>query len=119
MLDTLRWLVHETDVWLEITNLLIPRENDQPEAIERMCGWMVESLGPDVPLHFSAFHPDFRMTDRGPTPLATLLTAYDDCPGRRAEAMFTRATWPSEHQSTYCPACGGVVIERDGYQLAR
>ena len=77
VLDTLRWLVHQSDVWMEITNLVIPGENDSPETIERMCRWIAEELGPDVPVHFTAFHPDFRLTDRGPTPPATLAAAHD------------------------------------------
>lgn len=75
VLDTLRYLKHETGVWLEITNLLIPGANDSDAEIEAMTAWVVEALGPDVPMHFTAFHPDFRMRDRPPTPPATLARA--------------------------------------------
>ena len=68
MLDTLVYLEHETDVWLEITTLLIPGENDSDEELDAMTRWIADELGPDVPLHFSAFHPDWKMTDRPPTP---------------------------------------------------
>jgi len=119
VLDTLRWLVHETDVWLEITNLIIPRENDVPEDIKRMCGWMVETLGPDVPVHFSAFHPDFRLTDRQPTPIGTLVGAYEIARDAGLKYVYTGNVADVEHQTTYCPGCGGVLIERDGYRLSR
>jgi len=119
VLDTLRWLVRETDVWLEVTNLVIPRENDSPDEIQRMCAWLVETLGPDVPVHFSAFHPDFRLTDREPTPLETLLRAYEIAQDAGLRYVYTGNVADVEHQTTYCPGCGGVVIERDGYELTR
>src|SRR6186997_1227136 len=75
--DTLRWLVHESNVWTEITNLIIPRENDSTDELKAMCDWILEALGPDVPVHFTAFHPDFRMQDREHTPAETLLRAYE------------------------------------------
>ena len=77
VLDTLRWLADRGNIWLEITNLVIPRANDAPDELRRMCEWIFQNLGPDVPLHFSAFHPDFKLIDREPTPLATLLRAYE------------------------------------------
>ncbi|MBN2216263.1 MAG: AmmeMemoRadiSam system radical SAM enzyme [Pirellulales bacterium] len=119
VLDTLRWLARETDVWLEITNLVIPRENDVPDDMARMCQWLVETLGPDVPVHFSAFHPDFHLTDRGPTPPETLLRAYDIAQGAGLKYVYTGNVVDVEHQTTYCPGCGGVVIERTGYELSR
>jgi AmmeMemoRadiSam system radical SAM enzyme/AmmeMemoRadiSam system protein B/AmmeMemoRadiSam system protein A len=119
VLDTLRWLAHETNIWLEITNLVIPRENDAPDDLRRMCAWLVETLGPDVPIHFSAFHPDFRMTDRERTPLETLLRAHEIARDAGARYVYTGNVADIEHQSTYCPGCGGVVIERDGYALTR
>ena len=80
--ETLRWLARETNVWLEVTNLLIPGKNDSEDELKRMCAWLVEALGPDVPLHFTAFHPDFRMPDVPPTPPATLArpTRLPDAP---------------------------------------
>ena len=75
--DTLRWLVHESNVWTEITNLIIPQENDSHDELKAMCDWILEALGPNVPVHFTAFHPDFRLQDRDRTPAETLLAAYD------------------------------------------
>lgn len=119
VLDTLRWLHEETDVWLEVTNLIIPRENDSQDDLTRMCGWLVDNLGPDVPIHFSAFHPDFRLTDRERTPVETLLRAYEIAQDAGLRYVYTGNVPDVEHQTTYCPNCGGVVIERTGYELTR
>ena len=75
VLDTLQYLKHETDVWFEITTLLIPGHNDGEEELEALTGWVVEKLGPDVPVHFTAFHPDWKMMDVPPTPPAPLTRA--------------------------------------------
>ncbi len=118
VLDTLRWLARESNVWLEITNLMIPQANDSPGEIKRMCQWIIEELGPDVPLHFSAFHPDFKLTDRVSTPLATLLTAYDIARQAGLRYVYTGNVVDREHQHTYCPNCGRVVIQRSGYDIS-
>jgi pyruvate formate lyase activating enzyme len=115
VLDTLLWLVHESQTWVEITNLIIPGANDSPDDIARMCDWIVTKLGPDVPLHFSAFHPDFEMTDRGSTSVATLQAAYDVARGAGVRYVYTGNVYDPEHQHTYCPGCGRAVIRRDGY----
>jgi AmmeMemoRadiSam system radical SAM enzyme/AmmeMemoRadiSam system protein B/AmmeMemoRadiSam system protein A len=117
VLDTLRWLVHQSDTWVEITNLVIPQANDSPEELKQMCQWICDELGPDVPIHFSAFHPDFKFTDRGPTPLKTLLAAHDIARGAGLRYVYTGNISDQEHQGTYCPECGRVVIQRDGYTL--
>jgi len=117
VLDTLRWLVHESSVWVEITNLVIPQANDSPDELRGMCDWIVKELRPDVPLHFTAFHPDFRLTDRGPTPPATLSMAYDIARDCGLLYVYTGNVSDRKHQSTYCPGCGRVLIERDGYHL--
>jgi len=117
VLDTLGWLVHETDVWVEITNLIIPGANDSPAEIERLCRWVFDELGPDVPLHFTAFHPDFKMTDRGPTPRTTLTEAHDTARAVGLRYVYTGNLSDPERQCTYCPGCGRMVIERDGYRL--
>jgi len=117
VLDTLRWLARETDVWLEVTNLVIPQMNDSPDELERMCRWIHDELGPDVPLHFSAFHPDFKVTDREPTPLQTLLLAHETAQRVGLHYVYTGNVSDRRHQSTYCPQCGRMVIERDGYVL--
>ncbi len=117
MLDTLRRLAKEKRVWLEITNLLIPQANDSPEEIEAMCRWIAAELGPDVPLHFSAFHPDFKLTDRGPTPTSLLLKAVDLARDAGLRYVYTGNVIDREHQNTYCPGCKQVIVERNGYEL--
>jgi AmmeMemoRadiSam system radical SAM enzyme/AmmeMemoRadiSam system protein B/AmmeMemoRadiSam system protein A len=119
VLDTLRWLVHESDVWVELTNLVIPQVNDSPEELTRMCAWVAEELGPDVPIHFTAFHPDFRLTDRQPTPPSALRQAYQIAREAGLRYVYTGNVSDREHQSTFCPGCGRVVIERDGYTLGQ
>ena len=118
VLDTLRWLVHESQTWVEITNLIIPGANDSPAEIERMCRWIATELRPDVPLHFSAFHPDFKLTDRGPTPPIVLQAAYDVARAAGLHYVYTGNVYDPEHQHTYCPGCGRVVIRREGYTVS-
>lgn len=115
VLDTLRYIAEETDTWLEVTNLLIPAANDSPDEIHRLCAWIAEHLGPDVPLHFSAFHPDHQLTDRGPTPLATLVKAYEIARQEGLRYVYLGNVVAPDYQNTLCPACGRVVIERDAY----
>ena len=117
VLDTLRWIVRESDTWLEITNLVIPGANDSPDELRRLCDWVVAELGPDVPLHFTAFHPDFRLRDRGPTPPETLAAAHDIARRAGVRYVYTGNISDRKHQSTYCPHCGRTVIERAGYEL--
>jgi len=117
VLDTLRWLVRDSHVWVEITTLVIPGANDSPDELRRMCDWIVEELGPSVPLHFTAFHPDFQLTDRGPTPPATLALAHQIARQAGLHYVYAGNIHDREHQSTYCPGCGRVLIEREGYQL--
>lgn len=117
--DTLRWLIHETDVWVEITNLVIPGANDSDDELKRMCDWIVEELRPDVPVHFSAFHPDFRMTDRPPTPPETLLRAHQLARDAGIQFVYTGNIQDPASQSTYCPQCRTLLIERAGYRIGR
>ncbi|HEX7380332.1 MAG TPA: AmmeMemoRadiSam system radical SAM enzyme [Pirellulales bacterium] len=119
VLDTLRWLKRETNVWFEITNLVIPRANDSPDEIRQMCRWVLDHLGPDVPLHFTAFHPDFRLQDRGPTPPETLLAAYDIASGLGLNYVYAGNVHAPRHGSTWCPGCDELLIERDWYDLGR
>ncbi len=116
--DTLRWLARESNVWLEVTNLLIPGKNDSAEELKRMCAWLVEALGPDVPLHFTAFHPDFRMKDVPPTPPATLVKAHEIARLAGLKYVYTGNVSDHSRQSTYCPRCGQVLVGRDGYRLS-
>jgi pyruvate formate lyase activating enzyme len=117
VLDTLRWIRNETDVWLEITTLLIPGRNDSDDELARMADWVVRELGPDVPLHFTAFHPDFRMRDVPPTPAATLTRARAIARRAGVRHAYTGNVHDPAGASTYCPGCGTAVIERDGYVL--
>jgi pyruvate formate lyase activating enzyme len=117
VLDTLIYVRHETDVWLEITTLLIPGENDSNEEIERECRWVVEHLGPEVPVHFTAFHPDWKLNDRPPTPGATLRRARHIALDQGIRYPYVGNVHDSEGDSTYCHACGATLIGRNWYEL--
>ncbi|WPZ36462.1 AmmeMemoRadiSam system radical SAM enzyme [Thalassobaculum sp. OXR-137] len=117
VLETLEYLVHETDVWVEITNLLIPGENDGEAELEAMTQWVVDRLGPDVPMHFSAFHPDYRMLDKQRTPFATLAMARRIARKNGVRHAYTGNVHDVSRQSSYCHTCGDRVIERDWYEL--
>jgi len=117
VLDTLKWLKHETDVWFEITNLIIPQANDSANELEEMCDWILDHIGDDVPIHFSAFHPDFRMTDRPRTPHETLLAAQEIARTRGIKYVYVGNVDDQQHQSTYCPKCQELLIERNWYEL--
>ncbi len=119
VLDTLEYLVHETDIWVEITTLLIPGENDGDEELKELSRWVVRQLGPDVPLHFSAFHPDYKMRDKGRTPAATLQRARSIAKDAGVHHVYTGNVHDEEGQSTFCPSCGDVVIGRDWYRLTK
>jgi pyruvate formate lyase activating enzyme len=119
VLDTLVYLKRETAVWLEITTLLIPGENDSDAELDAMTRWIHEALGPDVPLHFSAFHPDWKMTDRPPTPPATLTRARERAMQNGLRYVYTGNVHDRAGGSTWCPRCGELLIERDWYELGR
>ncbi len=119
VLDTLRYLKHETDVWFEITNLLIPGENDSDDELEAMTAWVVEHLGPDVPMHFTAFHPDYKMLDKPRTPASTLTRARHIALGNGVRYAYTGNVHDSDGGSTYCHQCGELLIGRDWYVLGR
>jgi pyruvate formate lyase activating enzyme len=117
VLDTLLFLKRETEVWFELTTLLIPGENDSDAELHRASEWVVENLGPDVPWHFTAFHPDYRMQDTPPTPPATLCRARAIARGHGVRHVYTGNVRDPEGQSTRCHACDALLIERDGYRL--
>jgi pyruvate formate lyase activating enzyme len=117
VLETLVYLKHHTDVWFEITTLLIPGLNDAPEEIAREVDWIAERLGPDVPLHFTAFHPDWKLTDRPPTPPATLRMARRIALERGLRYVYTGNVHDRDGGSTRCHVCGALLIERDWYEL--
>jgi pyruvate formate lyase activating enzyme len=117
VLETLEYLVGETDVWVEITTLLIPGENDSDEEIHAASQWVAEKLGPDVPWHFTAFHPDFRMRDKPATPAATLTRAREIARGYGLRYVYTGNVHDEEGGSTWCPGCGEKLVGRDWYVL--
>ena len=117
VLDTLQYLKHETKVWFELTNLLIPTENDSDEELNEMTQWVVETLGPDVPMHFTAFHPDWKMMDYPPTPPATLTRARDIAIKNGVRYAYTGNVHDKNGGSTYCHECGQTIIGRDWHEL--
>ena len=117
VLETLEYLTHETDVWLEITTLLIPGENDSAAEVEALSAWVMEHLGPDVPLHFTAFHPDWKMRDTPPTPPATLRRARQIGRAAGLRHVYTGNIHDPAGQTTYCHNCGAALIGRDWYDL--
>ncbi len=119
VLETLVYLKHSTDVWFEITTLLIPGYNDSEEEVRAMCRWIVRELGPDVPHHFSAFHPDFKMLDVPATPRSTLVRAREIALEQGEHFVYTGNVHHRDGDTTYCPQCHAVLIERDWYAILR
>jgi pyruvate formate lyase activating enzyme len=118
VLDTLIYLKHETRVWFELTTLLIPGENDSDKELEEMTQWVVENLGPDVPMHFTAFHPDWKMLDHSHTPASTLTRARQIAMQNGVRYAYTGNVHDAAGGSTYCHQCGQKLIERDWYELS-
>jgi len=117
VLETLTYLKHETDVWFEITNLMIPGENDSEQEIHAMTEWVVKNLGPDVPMHFTAFHPDWMMRDKGNTPAATLTLAREIALGKGIHYVYTGNVHDNRGGTTTCYGCGKALIVRDWYVI--
>jgi pyruvate formate lyase activating enzyme len=117
VLETLEYVKHATDCWLETTTLLIPGENDTDGEIDGMTRWVVEKLGPDVPMHFTAFHPDWRMRDKPRTPPATLTRARSIAMDNGVHYAYTGNVHDPEGQSTSCHECGSVLVRRVGYDI--
>ena len=119
VLNTLKWLKNETATWIEITSLLIPGENDSADEIDRFTDWILDNLGHEVPLHFTAFHPDFKMQDRPRTPHQTLIRARQQALEKGAKYVYVGNVLDTARQSTFCPNCGELMIERNHYELGR
>ncbi len=117
VLDNLIWLRNETDVWIELTTLIIPGENDSPEELDRMSAWVAEHLGPQTPMHFSAFHPDFKMLDYPSTRPETLVLARDLALRNGIRYAYLGNVRHPAGESTWCHHCGGLLIERSGYRI--
>lgn len=117
VLDTLKWLKNETDIWFEITNLIIPGENDDPEETRRLCNWVLDNLGDEVPLHFTAFHPDFKMVDTPRTPESTVQRARQIALSVGVKYCYVGNVFDEEGQTTYCPGCGCALIRRSWHEI--
>jgi len=117
VLDTLIFLKRETAVWLEVTTLLIPGENDSDEELHRAADWFAANLGPEVPWHFTAFHPDYKLLDKPSTPAATLTRAREIAVSKGLHYVYTGNVHDLSGSSTYCPGCHRRLIERDWYVL--
>lgn len=118
VLETLEYLKHETDVWFEITTLLIPGENDSDAELDAMTHWIRDHLGADVPLHFTAFHPDWKMRDKPRTPPATLIRARETGLRNGLHHVYTGNVHDATGGSTYCSGCGVLLVGRDWYVLS-
>ena len=118
VLETLEYLRHETAIWLELTTLLIPGENDSDAELEALSQWIAERLDPEVPLHFSAFHPEWKLLDRPPTPMATLRRAREIALRNGLHYVYTGNVHDFRGSSTYCHRCGEMLIGRDWYELS-
>jgi pyruvate formate lyase activating enzyme len=117
VLQTIEYVKHETKVWFELTTLLIPGLNDSDDELDAMTRWVVEHVGPEVPMHFTAFHPDFKMLDRPPTPPETLSRARAIAVANGVAYAYTGNVHDTAGSSTYCRQCGARLIERDWYRL--
>ncbi len=119
VLDTLKYLVHETGCWTEITTLLIPGKNDADDELRRMSAWIAAELGPQVPLHFTAFHPDYKLDDVPATPGATLMRARRIAQEEGLHHVYTGNVHDTEGGTTFCPQCHAALIVRDWHRILR
>ncbi|TKB54276.1 AmmeMemoRadiSam system radical SAM enzyme [Ferrimonas aestuarii] len=119
VLETLAYIKQETSAWLEITNLMIPDENDSLKDVEAMCRWLLDNVGTDTPLHFSAFHPDFHMMDKPKTPKSTLVSARNLAKEMGLNYVYTGNVVDPNGDATHCPNCDTLLIQRDWYQLTQ
>ncbi len=117
VLNTIKWLKNETDIWIELTTLLIPNENDSDDEIKRMSNWILENIGDEVPHHFTAFHPTFKMQNYQQTPLATVNRAREIAMDTGIKYVYTGNVHNPEAETTYCPNCKTPLIERDWHNV--
>jgi pyruvate formate lyase activating enzyme len=118
VLDTIKWIKDHTNVWFELTNLMIPGENDSTDETQRMCDWIFNNIGPDVPVHFTRFHPDFKMQDTPATEHGALINARQIALDAGIKFAYVGNVHDPEHESTYCPNCAKRLIERNWYELS-
>lgn len=119
VLETLKYLKHETQVWFELTTLLIPGLNDSAEELEALSDWVARELGVEVPLHFTAFHPDYKMTSISATPVSKLIEARKIAQTAGLKYVYTGNVHHREGDITFCPSCEAILIERDWYEIAQ
>lgn len=117
VLDTIQYVHDHTDVWMELTTLLIPGKNDSDDELKALFDWVLSNVGPDVPLHFSAFHPDFRMRDIPSTPKSTILNAVNIARSAGVHHVYGGNIHNADSDTTYCTSCGTALIERDWYEI--
>lgn len=117
VLETIKYVKNETDCWLELTTLLIEGENDSEEEIRQECEWILENLGSEVPIHFSAFHPCYKFTNHNPTSVQTLMKAYTIAKDTGLRYVYTGNIINKETSSTYCHNCQSDLIVRNGYLI--
>ncbi len=117
VLESIEWAVHECPAWIELTTLIVPGHNDSDAELDRMTTWLLEHCGPDVPLHFSAFHPDWKMLDTPATPAATLTRARRIALANGLRYVYTGNVHDPDGDTTFCPGCGASLIERDWYEI--
>ena len=117
VLDTLAWIAREGRTWLEVTTLLIPGQNDSEDEVARLCDWFAAHLGPEVPLHVTAFHPDYKLVGVPGTPAATLARARAQAHAAGLKHVYTGNVHDRAGQSTYCAACRATLIQREGYSV--
>ena len=117
--ETLAYIKSETDVWMELATLIIPGENDSDSELDELSQWVHEALGADVPIHFSAFHPDYKMLDKPATPPATLTRAREIALGNGLRYAYTGNVHDEQGDTTFCHACGHRLIVRDWYALMK
>jgi pyruvate formate lyase activating enzyme len=117
VLDTIIWLKNETDVWIELTTLIIPDENDDDDQIKQLSEWILVNLGDSVPLHFTAFHPDFKMLNKQRTPHSTLLRAKTIASSVGIKYVYLGNVLDNKNQSTFCENCNSLLIERSWHKV--
>ena len=117
VLDTIKWMYNETDVWVELTNLVIPTHNDEEDEFKEMVEWILENCDENIPLHFTAFHPDFKMRDLPRTPQDTLNRARKIAISMGMKYVYVGNVHDTEGQTTYCPSCKTHLIQRDWHSV--
>ncbi len=116
VLDAILWIKNE-GTWIEITTLIIPGHNDSPKEIRALCKWVKNYCGEETPLHFTAFHPDYKMINTPSTPLRTLMTAYDIGKSEGLKYVYTGNVYDEKTGSTYCPNCSELLVRRNWYNV--